>query len=167
MPKFLHKQSTAFQQKLILHNTGGIDMFPNKLVAVVNKQIETGVLMNAVAHMCLGFGAHMGAEDLQLMDYKNAEGFIYPNISKMPFIILREKNSNKIGNLLFKAKEAGVQYSVFTNTMTEGTWADQEIRTLATGQENIIYFGLVLFGPHQVVSELTKKLSLYRGSNDE
>lgn len=45
-------------------------MFQNKLVAVVNKQIETGVVMNAVAHMCLGFGAHMGSTDLHLMDYK-------------------------------------------------------------------------------------------------
>ncbi|MBS0623420.1 MAG: DUF2000 domain-containing protein [Verrucomicrobia bacterium] len=142
-------------------------MFPNKLVAIVNKQIETGVLMNAVAHMCLGFGAHMGHEDLHLMNYKNAEGFVYPNISKMPFIILREKNSNKIGTLLMKAKEAGLQYAVFTNTMTEGTWADQEARTLATKQEDIIYYGLVLFGPHEVVSDLTRKLSLYKGESDE
>ncbi len=141
-------------------------MFQNKLVAVVNKQIETGVVMNAVAHMCLGFGAHMGSTDLHLMDYKNADGFVYPNISKMPFIILREKNSNKIANLLMKAKEAGIQYSVFTNTMTEGTWEDQEKRTLATKQEEIIFYGLVLFGPHAVVTELTKKLSLYRGANE-
>lgn len=142
-------------------------MFPNKLVAIVNKQIEAGVLMNAVAHMCLGFGAHMGHESLHLMDYKNAEGFIYPNISKMPFIILREKNSNKIGSLLLKAKEANLQYSVFTNTMTVGTWEDQEAKTVATKQEDIIYYGLVLFGPHQIVSELTRKLSLYKGPSDE
>ena len=142
-------------------------MFPNKLVAIVNKQIETGVLMNAMAHMCLGFGAHMGQEDLHLMDYTNADEFIYPNISKMPFIILREKNSNKIGTLLIKAKEAGLQYSVFTNTMTEGTWLDQKARTLATKQEDIIYYGLVLFGPHEIVNELTRKLSLYKGSSDE
>lgn len=141
-------------------------MFQNKLVAVVNKQIETGVIMNAVAHMSLGFGAHMGASELHLMDYKNAEGFIYPNISKMPFIILREKNSNKIGSLLIKAKEAGIQYSVFTNTMTEGSWQDQEARTLATQEEAITYYGLVLFGPQEIVTELTRKLSLYRGSNE-
>lgn len=141
-------------------------MFPNKLVAVVNKQIDTGVLMNALAHMCLGFGAHMGASELHLMDYKNAEGFVYPNISKMPFIILREKNSNKIGNLLMQAKELGIQYSVFTNTMTEGTWEDQEARTLATKPEEIIFYGLVLFGPEPAVSELTRKLSLYRGTSE-
>lgn len=140
-------------------------MFQNKLVAVVNKQIEMGVAMNALAHMCLGFGAHMRPSDLHLMDYENAEGFVYPNISKMPFIILREKNSNKIADLLMKAKEAGIQYSVFTNTMTEGTWEDQKARTLATKPEEIIFYGIVLFGPKEIVTEMTKKLSLWRDSN--
>lgn len=137
-------------------------MFNNKLVAVANKQIETGVVLNAIAHMCLGFGAHMGPSDLHLMDYQNADGFVYPNISKMPFIILREKNSNKIGSLLMNAKEAGIQYSVFTNTMTEGTWEDQKARTLATKGEEVIYYGIVLYGPKEIVTEMTKKLSLWR-----
>ena len=141
-------------------------MFHNKLVAVVNKQIEMGVAMNALAHMCLGFGAHMGAEELHLMDYENADGFIYPNISKMPFIILREKNSNKIANLLMKAKEAGIQYSVFTNTMTEGTWEDQKARTLGIQPEEIIFYGIVLYGPKEIVTEMTKKLSLWRDNHE-
>lgn len=140
-------------------------MFQNKLVAVVNKQIEMGVAMNALAHMCLGFGAHMGPSDLHLMDYQNAEGFIYPNISKMPFVILREKNSNKIATLLMKAKEAGLQHSVFTNTMTEGTWEDQKARTLATKSEEIIFYGIVLFGPKEIVTAMTRKLSLWRDNN--
>lgn len=141
-------------------------MFPNKLIAVVNKQIEMGVAMNALAHMCLGFGAHMGTKELHLMDYENVDGFIYPNISKMPFIILREKNSNKIANLLMKAKEAGIQYSVFTNTMTEGTWEDQKARTLATKPEEIIFYGIVLYGPKDIVTEMTKKLSLWRDNHE-
>ncbi|CUI17074.1 conserved hypothetical protein [Candidatus Protochlamydia naegleriophila] len=140
--------------------------FQNKLVAIVNKQIEPGVLMNAVAHMCLGFGAHVGKSDLHLMDYQNGDGLLYPNISKMPFIILREKNSNKLASLLLKAKDAGLRYSAFTNTMTEGTWEEQEARTLAAKSEEVIFYGLVLFGPVEIVSELTKKLSLYRGAND-
>lgn len=141
-------------------------MFENKLVAIVNKQVEVGVLMNALAHMCLGFGAHMEAEDVHLMDYKTSDGVVYPNISKMPFIILREKNSNKIRSLLMQAKERGVQYGVFTNTMTEGTWKEQEERTLKASSEEVAYYGLVLFGPHEVVTELTRKLSLYRGGSE-
>lgn len=137
-------------------------MFQNKLVAVVNKKIETGVLINALAHMCLGFGAHTGPEELQIMDYKNAEGFIYPNISKMPFIILREDNSNKLAKLIKEAHQAGIKYSVFTNTMTEGMWQDQEARTLAINPEEIVYYGIILFGPQEIVTQLTKKLSLLR-----
>lgn len=137
-------------------------MFQNKLVAVVNKQIPSGTAMNALAHMCLGFGAHVGASNLHLMDYQNAEGCVYPNISKMPFIILSEKNSNKIGNLLMQAQQSGVQYSVFTNTMTSGTWEDQEIRTRSSKGEEIIFYGIVLFGPKDIVSEMTRKLSLWR-----
>lgn len=137
-------------------------MFENKLVAVVNKKIETGTLMNALAHMCLGFGANKGGTELHLTDYKNADGVVYPNISKMPFIILREDNSNKIGKLLREAQMAGIHYSVFTNTMTEGTWEDQIKQTLSTSEEQIIYYGIVLFGPKDIVTNLTKKLSLLR-----
>ncbi|MFS8563591.1 MAG: DUF2000 domain-containing protein [Rhabdochlamydiaceae bacterium] len=48
-------------------------MFENKLVVVMNKQIEGGVCVNALAHMCLGFGASRGASDWHINDYKNAE----------------------------------------------------------------------------------------------
>ena len=141
-------------------------MFQNKLVAVVNKQIEMGVAMNALAHMCLGFGAHMGAEELHLMDYKNADGFIYPNISKMPFIILREKNSNKIANLLMKAKEAGDSIFGVHQYHDRRHWEDQKARTLATKPEEIIFYGIVLFGPKEIVTEMTKKLSLWRDNHE-
>ena len=39
-------------------------MFQNKLVAVLNKSIEPGRLMNALAHMCVGFGAELGKDAL-------------------------------------------------------------------------------------------------------
>jgi hypothetical protein len=137
-------------------------MFKNKLVAIVNKQVEGGKAKNALAHMCLGFGAHKGAEAFHLMDYQTADGIIYPNISKMPFIILSEKNSNKMAQLLLNAKAAGLEFSAFTNTMTEGSWEDQEKRTKATSSEEIIFYALLLFGPWDTVTELTRKLSLWR-----
>lgn len=137
-------------------------MFENKLVAVINKQVEPGVAMNALAHMSLGFGAHVGSDKLHLMDYVDADANTYPSISKMPFIVLRAKNSNKILDLINQAKEKGIQYSVFTNTMTVGTWEDQEKRTKESKQEEIDFYGVILHGPTKVVAEMTKKFSLWK-----
>ena len=71
--------------------------FEKKLVAVLNKSVEPGRLMNALAHMCTGFGAGLGETQLELMNYHDKSDNLYPNISKMPFIILKA-NSNKIKN---------------------------------------------------------------------
>ncbi len=38
------------------------EKFKNKLVAVLNKSIEPGKVMNALAHMCIGLGSAIGKE---------------------------------------------------------------------------------------------------------
>lgn len=47
--------------------------FQNKLVAVLNKSIEPGKLMNALAHMCIGLGSAIGQDSLRLTNYKDAD----------------------------------------------------------------------------------------------
>jgi len=56
--------------------------FENKLVAVVNEKLEPGVAMNALAHMCIGFGASIGTEPLKLISYTDADENEHSNISK-------------------------------------------------------------------------------------
>jgi hypothetical protein len=46
-----------------------MEKFKNKLVAVLNKSIEPGKVMNGLAHMCIGLGAAIGQEELRLADY--------------------------------------------------------------------------------------------------
>ena len=135
--------------------------FENKLVALVNKDIDVGVAMNAVAHMAIGFGAQLNNEILHLNDYKDKEGNIYPNISQMPFMILRGK-SNEIRKAVQGSKEHTVQYSVFTNTMTGGTYTEQLENTRQTPEEQLVYYGAILFGPWDTVSQLTNRFSLYK-----
>jgi hypothetical protein len=135
--------------------------FTKKLVAMVNKDVEIGVAMNAIAHMTLGLGANIGAEDLHLDNYQDKEGNIYPNISKMPFIILRGK-SGEIKKAVRTAKESGILYSVFTDTMTGGTYKEQLERTSHATEEQLIFYGAVLFGPWDEVSTITKRFSLYK-----
>lgn len=135
--------------------------FENKLVAIMNKSIEPGKVMNALAHMCIGFGATLGNEPLQLIEYQDKENNVYPSISKMPFIIL-SANSNKINNMRKMAIEAEIKYSVFTDTMTVGSWEEQISRTKVTQETDLNFIGIVLFGEWGKVTEMTKKFSLWK-----
>lgn len=138
-----------------------MNSFENKLVALVNKEIETGVAMNAIAHMTIGLGTQLNNELLRLNDYKDKEGNVYPNISQMPFMILRGKSS-EIRKAVTQAKEEKMLFSVFTDTMTGGTYQEQLDNTLQTPEEQLIYYGAVLFGPWDQVSQITKRFSLYK-----
>lgn len=127
----------------------------------MNEKIEPGVIMNALAHMCIGFGADIGKEPLRLTDYRDAEGGSHPNISEMPFMILKA-NSNKIRALRQAAMQAAIRCTDFTNTMTLGSYLEQIERTKETKEADLIYYGVVLFGKWDEVSELTRKFSLWK-----
>lgn len=135
--------------------------FENKLVAILNKDIEAGVAMNAIAHMTIGLGAQLNHEILKLIDYQDRNGNIYPSISQMPFIILRGKSS-EIKKVIQSAKEQEIKFGVFTNTMTGGTYQEQLDNTLQTPEDQLIYYGAVLFGSWDMVSQITKKFSIYK-----
>lgn len=137
------------------------EKFNNKLVAVLNKKIEPGKLMNALAHMCIGLGAMIGKEALRLTNYQDADGGLHPYISEMPFMILAE-NSNKIKKLRQAALEQQFLFNDFTDTMTVGTYQEQILRTAQVKDENLVYYGIVLFGDWDKISELTRKFSLFR-----
>jgi len=135
--------------------------FTHKLVAIMNEKIEIGVVMNALAHMCIGFGATIGKEPLRLSNYIDADGNSHPNISEMPFIILKA-NSNKIRNLRTEASLQGIQFVDFTHTMTIGTYLEQLEKTKQTKEEELVYYGIVMFGEWDKVTELTRKFSLWK-----
>lgn len=135
--------------------------FENKLVAVMNSSIEPGKVMNALSHMCIGFGNVIGHSQLHLIDYQDKTGNVYPAISKMPFIIL-SSNSNKINGLRISAIESSIKYSVFTDTMTVGTWEEQVAKTNLTLEQDLTYIGIVLFGEWTKVTEITRKFSLWK-----
>lgn len=135
--------------------------FENKIVAILNKDIEIGVVMNGLAHMAIGLGGDIKKELLRLHDYIDKDNNLYPNISEMPFIILKAK-SNEIKKVIAIAREEKVQHSIFLNTMTGGTYLEQIENTRNTPAENLIYYGCTLFGPWDKISEMTRKFSLWK-----
>lgn len=137
------------------------ELFQNKLVAVLNKSMDAGKVMNALAHMCIGLGSAIGQKDLRLTNYQDADRGSHPFISEIPFIILSE-NSNKIRKLRQAALAEHILLNDFTDTMTVGTYQEQVERTAQTKEDDLIYYGIVLFGDWAKVTELTKKCSLWR-----
>jgi hypothetical protein len=136
--------------------------FSKKLVAVLNEKVEPGRLMNALAHMAIGFGASIkNKEELRLMDYIDSNQGNHSNISEMPFIVLKA-NSNKIRTLRKAAINNNIEFTDFTSTMTVGTYKEQIEKTKATKEEDLEYHGIILFGEWELVSELTKKFSLWK-----
>lgn len=127
----------------------------------MNEKIEPGIIMNALAHMCIGFGSVIGQDPLRLTNYIDADGGSHPHISEMPFMILKA-NSNKIKALKTAALESGIQCVDFIQTMTIGSYVEQVERTKQTKDADLIYYGVVLFGNWDKVSELTRKFSLWK-----
>ncbi len=135
----------------------------HRFVAVLNKKIETGKAMNALAHMAAGFSALVTDKDsLRFDTYIDKDGGKHKSISDNPFIVLSSDNSNQIRTLRNKLIEAGIPFNDFTNTMIEGTYADQQKRTSETSELELEYYGICFFTEDNKSKELTKKFSLWR-----
>lgn len=144
---------------------GNQDVTKHKFVAVLNKKTDPGKIMNALAHISLGLVATSTPEEIQQMgfvDYIDKDGNNHRSLSKNSYVILRADNSNQIRTVRNVAKEKGVHFIDFTNTMQEGTYEDQLERTKNTPELELEYYAIVLFGEIDQVSELTKKFSLWR-----
>lgn len=133
-----------------------------RFIAVLNKKIELGQLMNALGHMTAGLAGKVCQEDMQFLEYKDKDGGIHPGISHFPFIVLAADNSNKIRTARNEAKARGVPFTDFTSTMTVGTSQQQLDATEAAKEEELEYYGLCLFGKTEVLREFTGKFSLLK-----
>jgi hypothetical protein len=133
-----------------------------RFVAVLNKKIETGRLMNALGHMAAGLAGKVGiGSEMCFLDYVDQDGGIHPSISHFPFIILSADNSNKIRTVRNEAIARNIPYTDFTSTMTLGTSQQQVDTTAQVSETDLEYFGIVMFGKTEEIKEFTSKFSLY------
>jgi hypothetical protein len=135
-----------------------------KFVVLLNKNLAPGVALNAVAHASLGLSALLAngqKEAMRLLDFKDGDGQIHPNISALSLIVLRGTSGN-IRSLRNDARSAGIPCVDFTSSMTGGSYEEQLERTLTTPEAELDYYCVVLFGKLEDLNPLTKKFSLYK-----
>ena len=141
------------------------DVTTHKFAAVLNKKVDPGKVMNALAHMSLGLVASASPEQIKEMgfiDYVDKDGNHHRNLSKNSYVILRADNANQIRTVRAGAIEKGLICVDFTSTMQEGTYEEQIARTKEVSEAELEYYGICLFGPIADVSGLTKKFQLWR-----
>lgn len=135
-------------------------MTTKKFVAVLNKKIDTGKVMNALAHMSIGLADACSEYDMGVINYEDKDGGAHM-ASKFPYIILKAKNSNKIRSLRNALIEKSIPFASFTNAMTVGTWEEQVETSKATPEEELEYYGICMLGDKSDLDELTNKFSLW------
>lgn len=139
------------------------DLLTNKFVAVLNKKIPVGLLMNALGHMAVGLSAsYPNIPEMRFDSYFDKNGGEHKSISDHPFIILSADNSNQIRSLRNELISAGIHFVDFTNTMTVGTYAEQKERTKNTPEEQLEYYGTCMFGDKATLNQLNRKFSLWK-----
>ena len=133
-----------------------------KLVVIVKDNLEIGKAMNTVAHAMLGFGTGVvNKEEIKLNKYEDIDENVHDNISEMPIIILKA-SSNKIRNLRQLAIKNDIKFVDFVDTMSIGTFEEEYNLTKTKKDEELNYLAIILFGDNEIISEWTRKFSLYR-----
>lgn len=134
-----------------------------RFIAVLNKKVEIGKLLNALGHMTAGLaGKIVNAEDMHFLHYRDADGGSHDGISHFPFIVVKADGPAQIRKVRSLALEQGIAFTDFTSTMTVGTSTEQLQQTAATSESDLEYYGICLFGETTRLRELTGKFSLFR-----
>lgn len=144
------------------NSTADIEL-THKFVAVLNKQIPIPQLLNALGHMAAGLSAsYSQVTDMRFDDYIDKDNGVHKSISDNGFIVLEAKNSNQIRNVRNALIQTDIHFVDFTDTMTIGTFKEQQERTRMTPECNLEYYGICMFGKKEVLNPLTKKFSLWK-----
>lgn len=138
------------------------DYNEKKFVIALNSKLEIGIAFNVIAHLSLSCGyyanEHMGRA--VLVDASNTQ---HIGISKYPIIITKVKPA-KLKEYLHKAKEHEQLLVIDYPVNMYYTGHDDELAQsiLQTSEDEMDYYGFIVFGNKNDVDIITGKFSLWK-----
>lgn len=135
----------------------------HKFVVLVNKNLEIGRAMNAIAHCCAGLAASAPKdlrEKMSFIDFTDKDSAAHKSISGLSLIVLRGTNG-ELKKARRKFIESEIHFTDFVETMTGDTYKEQLEKTAEIGTEDLEYYCVAAFGEKVVIDPITKRFSLW------
>ncbi|HTE21822.1 MAG TPA: amino acid--tRNA ligase-related protein [Candidatus Limnocylindria bacterium] len=137
--------------------------FSKKIVAVVDKELETWRVVNAVAHMTAIIGNQTKKEQLTSGDtFVGSDSVAIPRNSQYPIIIMRA--SEKQLHTLHKDIQAKhVPYHIFIKEMQDTTNDAEIVESLKNKpMSDTTFYGVAFLAAHELADQLTKGFQLFK-----
>ena len=133
-------------------------------VAVVanDQNLEPWQALNTVGHLAAELGAREGKSLLKFDSVKSKDGVNIP-LNIQHAIMLKSGPSSKLYELMDKAQRVGLSVEAFTREMLETT-NDNSVKESTAGKSvaDIDFLGVMIFGPDDLVKQLTEQYPLYQ-----
>jgi len=136
----------------------------HKFVVIVNKSLDMGVALNAIAHSCAGLAASAPdevREKMSFIDFIDKDHFAHKSISGLSLIVLRGSNA-ELKKARKKFIESVIHFVDFTETMTGDTYKEQLEKTASVPSEELNYYCVAAFAEKERIDPITKRFSLWK-----
>ncbi|WP_432948144.1 DUF2000 domain-containing protein [Kribbella sp. CA-253562] len=136
-------------------------MLANKMVVVIDADAPVGVALNTAALLGVALGHHH--EDVVGEPVRDASGAVHEGMCAHPIPVLRASGEQLRELRELAAGRDGVTVHDMNQAAQQSRTYEQYTATVSgTKGEDLVYFGLGLYGPRSAVDSLTGALALYR-----
>ena len=131
----------------------------NKAAIIIDSELPTGLLANAVA--CISSGLFLNGNDYVGSEIKGRDVSYIP-ITKIPILLLRHGNQS-FQELCRKAQALNLKYMAFTKEAQSTTNYDEyEKSVVGKPLDLVTLIGIGVVGPEKVVNSLVGSLPMLR-----
>jgi hypothetical protein len=135
----------------------------NKCVLIINQDLSLGLIANTAAVLAVSLGRKFN--DMVGEDVFDKDGSCHQGITQIPITILRGDHLSiqALRNKVIFLEQNDLYYVDFCDVAQRSKhYSDYTLKLAETGQENLKYLGLAIYGPTSLVNSFTGNIGLLR-----